>query len=87
MRITQATPRTAAPVQLTTPPEVYELGTYWRSRLRGVESEMMAPARKIAMYIVVCVNMKRIAGRLGLKEGTIPECPGEDMLGMGTMGG
>jgi hypothetical protein len=53
VRITQATPRTAAPVQLTTPPDVYEFGTYWRRRLRGVDSEMIAPARKMAIYMVV----------------------------------
>jgi hypothetical protein len=39
----------AAPVQLTTPPEVYAFGTYWRRRFRGVDSEMIAPARKMAM--------------------------------------
>jgi hypothetical protein len=30
----------------TTPPEVYAFGTYWRSRFRGMESEMIAAARK-----------------------------------------
>jgi len=39
-------PNTAAPVQLTTPPDVYALGMYWRSRLRGVDREMITAARK-----------------------------------------
>jgi hypothetical protein len=52
-----------------------------------VDSEIIAPARKMAIYRVVCVNMNRIAGRLGLKEGTIPECPGVGTLGMGITGG
>jgi hypothetical protein len=30
----------------TTPPEVYAFGTYWSSRFRGMESEMIAAAKK-----------------------------------------
>lgn len=52
-----------------------------------MDNEMIAPAKKIAIYIVVCVNINRIAGRLGLNDGAIPECPGVEILGMGTMGG
>ncbi len=48
---------------------------------------MIAPAKKIAMYIVVCVNINLIAGKLGLKEGAIAECPGVGTLGIGTIGG
>jgi hypothetical protein len=55
--------------------------------LRGVESDTIAPARKIAMYSVVFANRKRMAGRLGLKLGAIAECPGVGTLGRGMMGG
>jgi hypothetical protein len=36
---------------------------------------------------VVFAKRKRMAGRLGLKLGAIPECPGDAMLGMAIMGG
>jgi len=39
------------------------------------------------MYMVVFEAMKRIAGRVGLKVGTIPECPELGPLGMGIIGG
>jgi hypothetical protein len=63
----------AAPVHETTPPDVYAFGTYWSSRFLGVDSEMSAAARKIDRYRVVLENINLIAGRLGLKLGTIPE--------------
>jgi len=31
--------------------------------------------------------MNLIAGRLGLKLGTMPECPGDAILGIGIIGG
>ena len=83
---TAETPRTAAPVQLTTPPEVYAFGTYCSSMLRGVEREMMTAARKNATYNVVRPNMKRIAGRLGLNDGAIMEFWDVATLGIDIMG-
>jgi hypothetical protein len=62
------------------------LGTYWRRRLRGIDSEMIAPARKMAIYNVVFEAMYRIAGKVGLKVGIIPECD-PPPLGMGIIGG
>jgi hypothetical protein len=64
-------PKTAAPVQLTTPPDVYALGMYWRSRLRGVDREMTTAARKKEKYRRKLRNMNAIAGRVGLKDGVI----------------
>jgi len=55
--------------------------------LRGVDNEIIAPAKKIAIYIVVLENMNLIAGKLGLKLGAIPECPGVGILGIGMIGG
>jgi hypothetical protein len=55
--------------------------------LRGAEREIITAARKKATYKVVWENMKRRAGRLGLKLGAIPECPGVGTLGIGTIGG
>jgi len=52
-----------------------------------VESETIAPARKMAMYRVVFAKRNRIAGRLGLKVGAIPECPGVGIAGMDMRGG
>jgi hypothetical protein len=46
----------------------------------------MTIARKNAMYVVADDAIHRIAGRLGLKVGAIGECPGFDILGIGTMG-
>jgi len=34
----------------TTPPDVKAFGTYWRSRFRGIESEIIAAARKNETY-------------------------------------
>jgi hypothetical protein len=70
---TVAPPRIAAPVQLTVPPEVYALGTYWSKRLRENDKETIAPAKKMAKYIVVLPNIYRTAGKLGLKVGAIAE--------------
>ena len=52
-----------------------------------MDSEITAPAMKIAIYSVVFANMNLIAGRLGLNVGAIPEWPGVGMLGMGIIGG
>jgi hypothetical protein len=70
---TAATPRTAAPVQLTTPAPVYAFGTYCRRRLRGAESEIRTAARKKEIYRDALDAIQRIAGRLGLKLGAIAE--------------
>lgn len=47
---------------------------------------MMTAARKKEMYSEADDAIQRIAGRVGLKDGTIPELPGADMLGIGIMG-
>jgi hypothetical protein len=47
---------------------------------------MITPARKMEMYSVVLENINLIAGKLGLKVGAIPECPGVVMLGIGMIG-
>lgn len=52
-----------------------------------MDSEIIAPAKKIAIYMVVLENMNLIAGRLGLNVGAMPECPGVGILGMGIIGG
>ncbi len=70
---TAATPKTAAPVQLTTPELVYALGTYWRRRLRGVDMEIATAARKKEIYREALDAIHRMAGRLGLKVGAIAE--------------
>lgn len=77
----------AAPVQLTTPPVVYAFGTYWRMVFLGIDNDRIAAAKKKAIYNVVLANINLTAGILGLKLGTIPECPGDGMLGIGMTGG
>ena len=84
---TAATPNTAAPVKLTTPAPVYAFGTYWRRRLRGVDNETMNVAIKNEIYRLADDAIHRIAGNVGLKDGAIPEYPGEGMLGIGMTGG
>jgi hypothetical protein len=85
--MTAATPSTPAPVRLTTPDPVYALGTYCRRRLRGVEREISTAAKKKEIYRLADDAIQRIAGRVGLKLGAIPEYPGAGMLGIGIMGG
>lgn len=55
--------------------------------LRGVDREMITAARKKAIYMLADDAIQRIAGRLGLNEGAIAECPGLGILGIGMMGG
>jgi hypothetical protein len=72
-RTTAAAPKTAAPVQLTTPELVYAFGTYCSNRLRGVDSEIATAARKKEIYRERVDAIQRMAGRLGLKVGAIAE--------------
>jgi hypothetical protein len=60
---------------------------YWRRRLRGVESEMRTAAMKKEIYRLALDAIQRMAGRLGLKDGAIPEYPGVGTLGIGITGG
>jgi hypothetical protein len=83
---TAATPKTPAPAQLRTPPDVYALGTYWSIMLRGADKEMTMAAKKKEMYKVVLETMNRMAGKLGLKLGAMAECPGDITLGIGAIG-
>jgi hypothetical protein len=48
---------------------------------------MMTAAMKKEMYRLADDAIQRIAGRLGLKVGAMPEYPGAGMLGMGMTGG
>jgi hypothetical protein len=41
----------------------------------------------MARYRVVLAKRKRMAGRLGLNVGAIPECPGVGIAGMDMRGG
>jgi hypothetical protein len=43
-------------------------------------------ARKKERYRLADDAIQRIAGRVGLKDGTIPECPADITLGMGMRG-
>jgi hypothetical protein len=70
---TAATPRTAAPVQLTTPDPVYAFGIYWSKSWRGVDIEMRTAAMKNEIYRLADAAIHRIAGRVGLKVGAIAE--------------
>ena len=72
-KTTATPPNTAAPVQLTTPPEVNALGTYWSKRLRGTDIEIIAAAKKKEIYLVRFPAINLIAGRVGLKLGAIIE--------------
>jgi hypothetical protein len=54
--------------------------------LRGAESEIRTAARKKEIYRDALDAIQRMAGRLGLKDGAIPECPGVGILGMGMIG-
>jgi len=55
--------------------------------LRGVEREISTAAKKKEIYRLADDAIQRIAGRVGLKLGAIPEYPGAGMLGIGIMGG
>jgi hypothetical protein len=52
-----------------------------------VDREIITAARKKAMYRLADDAIQRMAGRLGLKVGAIPEYPGAGILGMGITGG
>jgi hypothetical protein len=63
------------------------LGTYCRRICRGVEREITIAAKKKERYRLALEAIQRTAGRLGLKDGAIGECPGEITLGRGITGG
>lgn len=52
-----------------------------------MDIEIITAAKKKAMYRLADEAIQRIAGRLGLKVGAIPEYPGAGMLGIGITGG
>ncbi len=84
---TAAAPRTAAPVQLTTPPAVYAFGTYCSRRLRGADKEIVIAATKNEINRAALPNMNRIAGSEGLKEGAMEERLPVVDVDIGIMGG
>jgi hypothetical protein len=55
--------------------------------LRGVEREIITAAKKNEIYKLAEDAIQRIAGRVGLNVGAIPEYPGAGMLGIGITGG
>lgn len=52
-----------------------------------MDREIITAARKKEIYRLAEDAIHRIAGRLGLNVGTIAECPGVGMLGIGITGG
>jgi hypothetical protein len=55
--------------------------------LRGVDSDIITAAKKKAIYKLADDAINRIAGKLGLNVGAIPEYPGAGILGIGMTGG
>jgi hypothetical protein len=52
-----------------------------------VDREIITAAKKKAIYRLADDAIHRIAGRVGLNEGAIPEYAGALLLGMGIIGG
>lgn len=52
-----------------------------------MDNEMIAAARKKAMYRLAEEAIQRIAGNVGLKDGAMVEYPGAGILGIGITGG